>query len=659
MIHHPIRLIALIALSSNAFALQNPAPVEMIPLPQSALARAGSFSVTSQMRIILGDGVTAKDFSLAERFADIVQRHIHRRPTLTSEGPLRKLTKGSFYLATPASDFARSALSAQEIRRLGSASPDEYFLDIRQEGIVLLARTEAGRFYGMMTLFALLRPEGRRLVLPCVTVRDWPDRPVRGLSVWADWSPAWAFDRLRRLFPLCGLLKLNTIVLHLPDDARARSPWTHELRRVQPLAWEHGIELTLDSSAKSDPESFGPTLRLGFLPPGPGITSSIALAARRENSPPRPFVPGLILEEPVPCSSDWLEYCAAWIAQNSWSSAQANLGSFNRVYFRGLTASTVGTDEWHWCFSALQNCRLEASWEELWVRPSLAGSCGHRVMRRHAAESLTAELKAQPEHDAPPLHSAISLRIRFLDFIAARLRAEDVLAELGGHQAPASLDAVRVVVESIDQLEAALLEAHGQQPVKAEFLDLVGAAAFQRGLWSQIGERIESSLDCEDLMPPRSWMSSVAELDSVPGEFLEFRRRFQCTETPFQAKLVLSSLWPVVATSNGSVHTGAPRLMSEAHPSHPPTWVIDLTDHVTSGENLLLLAIQTADGRSRAVSARVELCFRNGAAATFGVDSLWDSRTVPQNQTETHPDTPWTGIRITENLACQSGPPGR
>ena len=649
LVHHLI----LIALSSTAFAFQNPTTLEMIPLPQSALTRPGLLSITSQTRIILGDGVTAKDLRLAERFADLVERHLGRRPTVIDEGQLRKLTKGSLYLATPSSDFARSLLSAREIRRLGSASPDEYFLDVRASGIVIVARSERGRFYAMMTLFALLRPQSHRLLLPFVTVRDWPDRPVRGFALVADWSPSHALDRLRRLLPWCGLHKLNTIVVRLTEDARSRWRFVNELPGIERLASEHWVGIQLDSSSSSGAQGSGPELRIGFLPPGPGFTASIALCARGENAPPQALVPSLVLEEPALSSADWLEYCAAWIAQASWSSAQADLGSFNRLYFQSLASGHVGPDESPHAFSALQNSGLVASWDELWIRPSLWGSCNHRVMRRHAAESLTAHLEAHPEVDVPFVHPALAVRLRFLDVVAARLWAEDLLKDLRGPGTTQALAAVQGLVACLDRLEAALLEANAEQALSPEFLDLVGGVSFQRRLWSEILRRIEQDHAYEDLMIPQPQMSTGEEVNLDSADVLEFRRRFQCPETPLQAKLVVSSFKPIVAVANGSVHPGPVPLPSTPSPGHPPTGVIDLTDHLVAGENLLVLTLRASDGPIRAISATLELQFRSGGAATIGVDSLWTSRRRPKSRIPAQPNESWTSVAVTGHPVCQ------
>lgn len=652
MIPQIVLFCALTALSSTAFALQHPTAPEMIPLPQSATLRPGSFSITSQMHVILGDGLTEKDLRLVQRFADLAEHHTRRRPPVTDEGAHRKLTKGSLYLATPASDFARSVLGAQSLRRLGAASPDEYVLDVREDGISLVARSERGRFYGMMTLIAILRSEGRRLLLPAVTIHDWPERPVRGFSLAADGPPERDIENLRRLLPVCGSYKLNTIILRLPDEPRVRTRWTAELPRIQPLASEHWIEIQLDSGASAKAQQHGPELRLGFLPPGPDVSAAIASAAHRENSPPSPFVPSLVLEKPAVCSAAWLDYCAAWIAQSSWSDAQADLGSFNRVFFRGLFPGQPGADENRRLFSTLQTSQLHASWDELWIRPSLVASCPHRAMRRHAAESLTADRDPHPDHDATAAFSALSLRVRFLQFIAARLRAEDMLSVFPHREISSLLPPVHIVLESLDRLEAGILDAHVQSPVSPELVDLLGAVGFQRRLWSEIRQCLEAGQASRDLMPPQQWMTGAGELESERLEPREFRRRFQCPEAPLQATLVLSSFCPVVAVVNGSVVAGAPVLVNQPYPGHALMWVIELRDHLMAGENLLVLIIRAADEHPRTVSATLELQYRGGVTATIGVDSLWSSRTVPRQQELARPEASWKRAAVNDPPAC-------
>lgn len=91
--------------------------------------------------------------------------------------------------------------------------PDEgYHLDINKIGIQLVARTEAGLFYGKQTLKQLATPKG----FPFVKIHDHPRFPYRGLHL--DVSRHF-FDKeeVKKLMNVMSYYKLNTLHLHLTD----------------------------------------------------------------------------------------------------------------------------------------------------------------------------------------------------------------------------------------------------------------------------------------------------------------------------------------------------------------------------------------------------------------------------------------------------------
>ncbi|GAA2396043.1 hypothetical protein GCM10010420_22110 [Streptomyces glaucosporus] len=84
--------------------------------------------------------------------------------------------------------------------------------------VTITGRTDTGVFHGTRTLLQALRGGGR---MPPGTVRDWPDRPQRGLMIdiaRKHFSADWIEDRIREM----GDLKLNQLQLHLSDDQAFR-----------------------------------------------------------------------------------------------------------------------------------------------------------------------------------------------------------------------------------------------------------------------------------------------------------------------------------------------------------------------------------------------------------------------------------------------------
>ncbi len=99
-----------------------------------------------------------------------------------------------------------------------------YALDIRTDGVRLVAREAAGLFYGVQTLRQLLPTSvehraalSRKLTLPVGEVRDTPRYSWRGamLDVARHFLPP---DDVKRYIDVMALYKLNVLHLHLADD---------------------------------------------------------------------------------------------------------------------------------------------------------------------------------------------------------------------------------------------------------------------------------------------------------------------------------------------------------------------------------------------------------------------------------------------------------
>ncbi len=99
-----------------------------------------------------------------------------------------------------------------------------YALDIRTDGVRVVAREAAGLFYGVQTLRQLLPVSvehraalSRKLTLPVGEVRDTPRYSWRGamLDVARHFLPP---DDVKRYLDVMALYKLNVLHLHLADD---------------------------------------------------------------------------------------------------------------------------------------------------------------------------------------------------------------------------------------------------------------------------------------------------------------------------------------------------------------------------------------------------------------------------------------------------------
>jgi hexosaminidase len=118
-----------------------------------------------------------------------------------------------------------------------------YRLDFASHGVRISAATDAGFFYGAVTLWRLMTADGARgpVTLAPVTIVDSPRFAWRGLlldSARHFQSPAF----VERLIDRMALLKLNTLQWHLTDD----QGWRLQIRRYPRLtaigAWRPAID---------------------------------------------------------------------------------------------------------------------------------------------------------------------------------------------------------------------------------------------------------------------------------------------------------------------------------------------------------------------------------------------------------------------------------
>ncbi len=87
-------------------------------------------------------------------------------------------------------------------------------LTVTGSGVSIAASSRAGHYYGLQTLFRVLRAQGE---IPCGVFEDAPRYPYRSfqLDVSRHFFP---LDEVKKLVDQCAKLKLNTFHWHLSDD---------------------------------------------------------------------------------------------------------------------------------------------------------------------------------------------------------------------------------------------------------------------------------------------------------------------------------------------------------------------------------------------------------------------------------------------------------
>ena len=189
----------------------------VIPTPQQYSPGAESFKLTSQTRIILGAQSTPEDRFTAQQ---LNSRLVEQRKTalrIADEGSVRKLPKSIIYIGAPNAPFAKQWLKEKKTT-LGPELKDEgYVLESNSQEIVILAESHRGRFYGMMTLLQILQQQKKTIVVPGVTIRDWPQQAIRGITDDLSRGQVSTMENFKKIIRFMARYKLNVYSPYIED----------------------------------------------------------------------------------------------------------------------------------------------------------------------------------------------------------------------------------------------------------------------------------------------------------------------------------------------------------------------------------------------------------------------------------------------------------
>ncbi len=189
-------------------------------------------------------------------------------------GQLRALVKTLRGLDLQASGCTRPHITLTLAKDAGGGNPEGYSLKVSRAGITISASSEAGLYYGAMTLAQLLSPDdrlGAPVALDDMTIEDAPRFGWRGLML----DPARHFlpvADVKTIIDQMGQHKLNVLHIHLTDD----QGWRIEIKRYP--------DLTKVGAWRTPPTNGGPgseTERYGGFYTQDDIRGIVAYAAER------------------------------------------------------------------------------------------------------------------------------------------------------------------------------------------------------------------------------------------------------------------------------------------------------------------------------------------------------------------------------------------
>ena len=183
--------------------------VVLLPQPREISSQNGFFVPRAGTSIRL-QGEAARLFPISARLRDEVRENFHIPCPITASA-----ASGDGGLA-----LCLDTSAAARIR------PQGYELRISPESITLASADEAGLFYAVMTLVQILRQ--CELRIPCASISDHPDFPVRGVMIDVSRDKVPALETLFSLIDLLGELKVNQLQFYTEHTfaySRHREVW--------------------------------------------------------------------------------------------------------------------------------------------------------------------------------------------------------------------------------------------------------------------------------------------------------------------------------------------------------------------------------------------------------------------------------------------------
>jgi hexosaminidase len=213
--------LVLLFLISNIFA-ETPRPenqLKLIPQPKEVQVRQGSFHVGPATRILVEFGHQEEDRIAAETLAE----EIHDQSGLTlsitgakaeSKQESKQQEEGAIVLARLQDKNVREFLASKGLKQ-DSIGDQGYLLFSDDLHLIVAANTGQGLFYGVQTLRQLLRADGKTLVCPAVSIRDWPSMDWRGVQDDISRGPIPTEDYMKRQIRTLAAYKVNLFGLYM------------------------------------------------------------------------------------------------------------------------------------------------------------------------------------------------------------------------------------------------------------------------------------------------------------------------------------------------------------------------------------------------------------------------------------------------------------
>ena len=158
------------------------APLMLVPEPKEVHLRDGGFRVGPGTKIFVQFGHQSEDRIAAETLAEEISDQGGFQLDIVGMKIAAKAEDGGIVLARLQDSRVRHFLADKGLRADELVGEQGYLLFSDKSHLIVAANSGQGLFSGVQTLRQLLRPQGKDLVCPALTIRDWPNLQPRSVQ---------------------------------------------------------------------------------------------------------------------------------------------------------------------------------------------------------------------------------------------------------------------------------------------------------------------------------------------------------------------------------------------------------------------------------------------------------------------------------------------
>ncbi|HWR14550.1 MAG TPA: beta-N-acetylhexosaminidase [Terriglobales bacterium] len=179
--------------------------LKLIPYPRQVDKAKGQFVVSGTTSIILSPKHAKSDKIAAEMLAEEIESVTGKKPRVVTAA------------VAPANSIRLTRLSDPKLgdKEFHADTDEAYLITVTSGRITVAGKGDSGTFYGVQTLRQLLMPEGKKLAVPAVTVKDWPTMQWRGVHYDISRGPIPTMAYMKKVIRTLSEYKINLFSLYM------------------------------------------------------------------------------------------------------------------------------------------------------------------------------------------------------------------------------------------------------------------------------------------------------------------------------------------------------------------------------------------------------------------------------------------------------------